>query len=84
MDPGGQLLPGAAVDKTRPRILFPVSGLSTVTVPVMVTVWPTGMSPVHDAPVAVTTIVPEEAVWSPSEVALAKTSDGSVATVIPV
>ena len=33
--------------------------------PVMVTVPPTGMSPVHTAPVALTDKVPEEAVSSP-------------------
>ena len=41
--PAGQLLPAAVVARVAVRILFPVSGLSTVTVPVTVTVPPAGM-----------------------------------------
>jgi hypothetical protein len=42
--------------------LLPGSGLLTVTVPVTVTVPPTGMLPVHLRPVLVTSKVPDEAV----------------------
>ena len=40
-----------------------------MTEPVRVMVAPTGMSPVHTAPVVPTDKVPEEAVWSPLPVA---------------
>ena len=43
--------------------------LCTVTVPLMMTVPPTGMSPVHETLVGVTVSVPEVAVWLPSGVA---------------
>ena len=49
--------------------VFSGTGLSTVKVPVMVTVPPTGMSPVQNAPVLLMTSVPEVAVWSPFSVA---------------
>ena len=41
---------------------LPVSGLLTVIVPVIVTVRPTGMSPVHTAPVPPSDRMPELAV----------------------
>ena len=66
------------------RTLFPVSGLLTVTVPVIVTVPPTGMFPVQEMPVAVSDSVPEVAVWSPLGVASSTTSVMFEATVIPV
>ena len=52
--------------------LFPVSGLSTVTVPVTVTFPSTGMSPVQVTPVPVTVSVPEVAIWSPLATASSK------------
>src|SRR5580658_7028556 len=58
----GQLLPGAAVVTVLASTWLPVSGLFTVTVPVMVTVRPTGMLPDQITAVAVTVIVPELAV----------------------
>ena len=45
--PGGQLLPAAAEDTAPSRSLLPVSGLFTVTVKVMVAVWPGVRSPVQ-------------------------------------
>ena len=60
--PDGQLLPAAAVDKVLAMVLLPVSGLFTVTVPVTVTVPPTGMLPVQEIPVEVSVSVPEVAV----------------------
>ena len=82
--PAGQLLPAAAVVKVAVMTLLPGSGLSTVTVPVIVTLPPTGMSPVHDTPVVLTVSVPDVVVWSPFEVASSKMSVASVAIVIPV
>ena len=82
--PDGQLLPAAAVDKVLAISLLPVSGLFTVTVPVTVTVPPTGMFPVQEIPVAVSVSVPEVAVWSPFGVASSSTSVMLVAIVIPV
>ncbi len=82
--PAGQLLPAAAVEKMLVITLFPGSGLSTVTVPVIVTRPPTGMSPVHDNPVLVSVSVPEVAVWSPFGVASSRTSEMFEAIVIPV
>src|SRR5580693_506137 len=82
--PEGQLLPGAVVLMTEDRILFPVSGLLMVTVPVMVTVPPTGMLPVQVAAVPATVSVPDDAVWSPLLVASSKTPVRLVETVIPV
>ena len=84
MPPAGQLLPGAAVVIVLARTLFPLSGLLTVTVPVTVTVPPTGMLPVQEMPVAVSDSVPEVAVWSPLGVASSRTSVMFVAIVIPV
>ena len=49
----------------------------------MVTVWPTGMSPVHTAPVAPTVRVPELAVSSPLPVASSEIPVESVLTLIP-
>ena len=60
--PDGQLLPSAVVEKVLAISLLPVSGLLTVTVPVMVTVPPTGMLPVQETPVLFTVSVPEVAV----------------------
>ena len=65
MPPAGQLFPGAADTAVAVRMWLPVSGLFTVAVEVMVTVAPTGMSPVHTAPVAPTDSVPEDACSSP-------------------
>ena len=61
-----------------------MSGLFTVTVPVTVTVPPTGMLPVQEIPVPVSVSVPEVAVWSPSGLASSSTPVTSGATVIPV
>ena len=58
----GQLLPGAAVVTVLASTWLPVSGLFTVTVPVIVTVPPTGMLPVQMTAVPVMVIVPELAV----------------------
>ncbi len=82
--PAGQLLPGADVLSTLVITWLPVSGLSTVTVPVTVTVPPTGMLPVQLIPVGVTVSVPDVAVWSPFGVALSSTLTASLTTVIPV
>src|SRR5580693_805996 len=82
--PDGQLLPGAVVDNVLAMTLLPVSGLFTVTVPVTVTVPPTGMLPVHEIPVEVRASVPEVAVWSPLGVASSSTSVMLEAIVIPV
>ena len=84
MPPDGQLLPAAAVENVLTSTLFPVSGLFTVTVPVIVTVPPTGMLPVQEIPVAVSVSVPEVAVWSPFGVASSSTSVILEAIVIPV
>ena len=81
--PEGQLFPGAAELRVAVRTWLPVSGSSTVTVPVTVTVPPMGMSPVQVTPVAVTVRVPEVAVWSPLGTASSNTSVASVAMVIP-
>ncbi|MFC7645271.1 hypothetical protein ACFQX6_35025 [Streptosporangium lutulentum] len=62
----GQVLPGAGDVMEVLRALSPVSGSLTVTEPVMVTVAPTAMSPVHrSAPVGVTPILPELVTMSP-------------------
>ena len=82
--PAGQLLPAAVVTKVLASTLFPVSGLLTVTVPVMVTEPPTGMLPVQVISVGVSVIVPEVAVWSPSAVASSRTLLMLAAIVIPV
>src|SRR5580692_4551393 len=82
--PDGQLLPAAVVEKVLVSTLFPVSGLFTVTVPVMVTEPPTGMLPVQEIPVAVSVIAPEVAVWSPLGVASSRTLVMLEAIVIPV
>src|ERR1700692_1473521 len=72
--PDGQLLPAAAVEKLLTSTLFPVSGLFTVTLPVIVTVPPTGMLPVQEIPVVVSVIVPDVAIWSPFGLASSRTS----------
>src|SRR5580658_3997729 len=82
--PAGQLLPAAVVDSVLASTLFPVSGLFTVTVPVIVTVPPTGMLPVQESPVEVTVSVPDVAVWSPSGLESSDTSPRLEAIVIPV
>ena len=82
--PEGQLLPWAAVVSVLVISLLPVSGLFTVTVPVTVTVPPTGMFPVQEIPVPVRVSVPEVAVWSPFGVASSSTSVMLLAIVIPV
>ena len=63
--PGGQLLPAAVVMSVAVSTVFRGTVLSTVTLPLMVTVPPTGMLPVHETLVVVTVSVPEVAVWSP-------------------
>ncbi len=65
--PTGQLLAGAAVVITVLSTWSPRSGLLTVTEPVMVTVSPTPMSPVHTIrPEPITTIrLPDVAAASP-------------------
>src|ERR1041385_9002870 len=63
--PWGQLLPGVAVLSVVVTTALPESGVSAVRVPVMVTVAPTGMSPVQSTPVSPIVRMPEEAVWSP-------------------
>ena len=55
-----------------------------MTVPVTVTVPPTGMLPVQEIPVAVSVTVPEVAVWSPFGVASSRTLVMSEPIVIPV
>ena len=82
--PDGQLLPAAAVVSVLFITLLPVSGLFTVTVPVTVTVPPTGMLPVQEIPVPVSVSVPEVAVWSPLGVASSSTLVMLLAIVIPV
>ena len=61
-----------------------MSGLLTVTVPVIVTVPPTGMFPVQRMPVVVSDSVPEVAVRSPFGVASSTRPVTFEATVIPV
>ena len=80
--PAWQLLPGAA-DTAVAVSTSLVTGLSTVTGEVMVTVPPTGMSPVQTAPVAPIDRVPELAVVFPPLVAFADSSVVSVLTLIP-
>src|ERR1700685_4637248 len=82
--PDGQLLPGAVVDSVLAMTLLPVSGFLTVTVPVIVTVPPTGIDPVQVTPLPLMTSVPEVAVWSPLGTASSKTLLASVVIVIPV
>ena len=60
-----------------------MSGLLTVAVEVMVTVPPTGMSPVQTAPVAPIDSVPEDACSSPLPVASSLIPVESVLTLIP-
>ena len=81
--PAGQLLPSAAVFSVAVSNWLPGSGFLTVTVPVTVTVPPTGISPVHDAPALPTVIVPDVAVWSPLGTASSNTSEAFVPTVMP-
>jgi hypothetical protein len=65
--PVGQLLPGASETVVPVIILLPRSAAAfTVVVPVMKTLPPTGMLPVHLIPVPVMTSSPELAVWLPS------------------
>ena len=82
--PDGQFDPGAVVASVLDMTLFPVSGLFTVTVPVIVTEPPTGMSPVQEIPDDVSTSVPDVAVSLPFGTASSNTSLASVATVIPL
>src|SRR5262245_43404480 len=63
--PGGQLLPGAVVDRWLVMTAVPDAGGSTVDDPLTVTVAPTGMSPVQTRSVSVTDKVPDETVSSP-------------------
>ena len=84
VDPDGQLLPAAAVDSVLIRTLLPVSGVLTVTLPLMVTEPPTGIFPVQVRPVLVTERIPDVAVESPLELASSRTSVTLPATVIPV
>src|SRR6201996_8056149 len=81
-DAVGQLLPGAAVVIVLASTWLPASGLFTVTVPVTVTVPPTGMSPVHTTAAPVITSVPDDAVWSPFGTASSNTSAALVLTVM--
>src|ERR1700735_3977428 len=81
--PAGQLLPAAAVDSVLFITLLPVSGLFTVTVPVTVTVPPTGMLPVQEIAVPVTVRAPDVAVWSPLGVASSSTPLVLMEIVIP-
>ena len=67
--PDGQLLPVALVVMVEVSTVFAGTGLSTVTVPVTITVPATGMFPVHETPVPVMVGVPEVAVWFPSTAA---------------
>jgi hypothetical protein len=65
--PPGQLLPGAVVAPVRVMTCPPGGqGLATMSPPVMVTVAPTGTSPVHTAPVIPTDRDPELAVSFPT------------------
>ena len=80
--PGGQLFPGAADTAVAVRVAL-VTGLSTVTGEVMVTVPPTGMSPVQTVPVAPIDRVPELAVAFPSLVTFAARATVLVLTLIP-
>ena len=64
--PAGQLLPAAVVAPVSVMTWLPAGyGLATVIDPVIVTVPPTGTSPVHTAPVVPIVMVPELADWSP-------------------
>ena len=56
------MLPGAAVVIVLASRWLPVSGLFTVTVPVTVTVPPTGMFPVHTTAAPLMLSVPDVAV----------------------
>ena len=79
----GQLLPGAAVVIVLASRWLPASGRFTVTVPVTVTVPPTGMSPVQVTALPTMLSVPEVAVWSPLGTASSNTSAALVLIVIP-
>ncbi len=81
---GGQLLPGAVETRVPVSSLLPVSGFCTVKVPVMVTVPPTGMSPVQVIAVAVRLRLPLVATWSPVGVASSTTPLVGLVTVMPV
>ncbi len=78
----GQLLPAAAVVIVLASTWLPASGLFTVTVPVTVTLPPTGMSPVQVTPLPTMLSVPEVAVWSPLGTASSNTSAASVLIVM--
>src|ERR1700735_4715674 len=66
-DADGQLLPGAVVAAVRVMTCPPAGhGLATRIPPVIVTVAPTGTSPLHTAPPVPTDIVPELAVSLPT------------------
>src|SRR5260370_3541105 len=81
--PAGQFDPAAVVVIVDASSLLPGSGFLTVTVPVTVTVPPTGMSPVQVSPVPVIVTVPEVTVWSPIGVASSNTALALVEIVIP-
>ena len=80
--PGGQLFPGAVETAVAVSVSL-VTGLSTVTGEVMVTVPPTGMSPVQTAPVAPMDRVPELVVVFPLLVVFAARATVPVLTLIP-
>ena len=82
--PDGQLLPGAVVTSVAVSTVFSGTVLCTVTLPLMVTVPPTGMLPVHETLVVVTVSVPEVAVWSPLGEALFSTALALGTMVMPV
>ena len=84
VEPDGQLLPAAVVDNVLDRTLLPVSGLFTVTVPVIVTVPPTGMLPVQVRPALVTDRAPELADSSLLGLASSKVSAMFPVIVIPL
>ena len=82
VDPGGQLFPGAAETAVAVSRSL-VTGLSTRTGEVMVTVPPTGMSPVQTVPALPMDRVPEVVVTFPSLVTFAASATVPVLTLIP-
>jgi hypothetical protein len=83
-DPAGQLLPAAVVASVIAMTCPPAGyGLATTIDPVIVTVPPTGTSPVHTAPVAPTDNVPELAVSLPTSLIWPAVSAVAKLTLIP-
>ena len=82
--PAGQLLPGAVVASVTAMTWVPEGyGLAMMIAPMIVTVAPTGTSPVQTAPVAPTDRVPELAVSLPASLIWAAVAEVVKLTLIP-